>query len=227
MPKRSSESLPIVLVPGLNCSARLYAEQIPVLWPFGPVTIADHTRGDSMSSHRCRYPCRRAGAFYARRAFYGRLHSARNRAPGGRARSAARTPRYRIAARGAGADGKAHPVDGARQERSLRGSPRAAIPGLRSSPSPQRRTAENHCALDGRGDRTGSLFCASKLPSSAAKMRVPALLPLPVRRLSWSATAMSSHRRFCRRKSRPAFPARAWLSSPTADTCRRWSGRKR
>ena len=50
MPKRSSESLPIVLVPGLNCSARLYAEQIPVLWPFGPVTIADHTRGDSMTA---------------------------------------------------------------------------------------------------------------------------------------------------------------------------------
>jgi pimeloyl-ACP methyl ester carboxylesterase len=48
MPKRSSESLPIVLVPGLNCSARLYAEQIPALWPFGPVTIADHTRSDSM-----------------------------------------------------------------------------------------------------------------------------------------------------------------------------------
>lgn len=50
MPKRSSESLPIVLVPGLNCSARLYAEQIPALWTFGPVTVADHTRDDSMSA---------------------------------------------------------------------------------------------------------------------------------------------------------------------------------
>ena len=38
-------SLPIILVPGLNCSPRLYAEQIPALWQFGPVTIADH-RGD-------------------------------------------------------------------------------------------------------------------------------------------------------------------------------------
>ena len=38
-------SLPIVLVPGLNCSPRLYAEQIPALWQSGPVTIADH-RGD-------------------------------------------------------------------------------------------------------------------------------------------------------------------------------------
>jgi pimeloyl-ACP methyl ester carboxylesterase len=42
------ESLPIVLVPGLNCSARLYADQIPALWRFGPVFVADHTRDDSI-----------------------------------------------------------------------------------------------------------------------------------------------------------------------------------
>jgi pimeloyl-ACP methyl ester carboxylesterase len=50
MPKASFESLPIVLVPGLNCSARLYADQIPALWPFGPVMVADHTRDDSMTA---------------------------------------------------------------------------------------------------------------------------------------------------------------------------------
>jgi pimeloyl-ACP methyl ester carboxylesterase len=44
------EPLPSVLVPGLNCSARLYADQIPVLWRFGPVTVADHTRDDSMDA---------------------------------------------------------------------------------------------------------------------------------------------------------------------------------
>ena len=43
-------SLPILLVPGLNCSARLYAEQIPHLWRSGPVTIADHTRGESVGA---------------------------------------------------------------------------------------------------------------------------------------------------------------------------------
>jgi pimeloyl-ACP methyl ester carboxylesterase len=46
--KRLSESLPIVLVPGLNCSARLYSEQISALWPFGPVSVADHRRDDSL-----------------------------------------------------------------------------------------------------------------------------------------------------------------------------------
>ena len=44
------EPTPIVLVPGLNCSARLYAEQIPPLWRFGPVQVADHTRDDSMEA---------------------------------------------------------------------------------------------------------------------------------------------------------------------------------
>ena len=43
-------ALPIVLVPGLLCTARLYAEQIPTLWRLGPVTVADHTRDDSMAA---------------------------------------------------------------------------------------------------------------------------------------------------------------------------------
>src|SRR5215475_1373750 len=45
-----AETLPVVLIPGLNCSARLYAEQIPLLWRFGPVQVADHTRDDSMDA---------------------------------------------------------------------------------------------------------------------------------------------------------------------------------
>ncbi|HLH69166.1 MAG TPA: alpha/beta fold hydrolase [Candidatus Dormibacteraeota bacterium] len=39
-----SEPQATVLIPGLLCSARLYAEQIPALWRFGPVAVADHTR---------------------------------------------------------------------------------------------------------------------------------------------------------------------------------------
>src|SRR4051794_32268588 len=45
-----AESLPILLVPGLNCSPRLYAGQMPALWRFGPVTVADHTRDDTMAA---------------------------------------------------------------------------------------------------------------------------------------------------------------------------------
>jgi len=44
------EPIPIVMVPGLMCSARLYTEQIPILWQFGPVLVADHRRDDSMEA---------------------------------------------------------------------------------------------------------------------------------------------------------------------------------
>src|SRR6266446_1377598 len=44
------ESLPIVLVPGLNCSPRLYGPQIPEFWLFGPVSIANHTRDETMGA---------------------------------------------------------------------------------------------------------------------------------------------------------------------------------
>ncbi len=39
-----AQSLPLLLVPGLTCTARLYGPQIAALWPFGPVTVADHRR---------------------------------------------------------------------------------------------------------------------------------------------------------------------------------------
>ena len=50
MPDPLPDPLPIVLIPGLTCSARLYGDQIPALWRFGPVTVADHTRDDSMAA---------------------------------------------------------------------------------------------------------------------------------------------------------------------------------
>ena len=45
-----SASLPVVMIPGLLGSPRLYAGQIPHLWRFGPVTIADHTREETMAA---------------------------------------------------------------------------------------------------------------------------------------------------------------------------------
>jgi pimeloyl-ACP methyl ester carboxylesterase len=46
----SSEPLPIVLIPGLLCTPRLYADQLPELWRIGPVTLAIHNRDDSLSA---------------------------------------------------------------------------------------------------------------------------------------------------------------------------------
>jgi pimeloyl-ACP methyl ester carboxylesterase len=42
-------SMPILLVPGLVSSPRIYASVVPDLWRFGPVTVANHIRDDNMA----------------------------------------------------------------------------------------------------------------------------------------------------------------------------------
>jgi pimeloyl-ACP methyl ester carboxylesterase len=41
---------PFLLIPGLNCDARVYAGVANALWPHGPVTIANHREQDSMAA---------------------------------------------------------------------------------------------------------------------------------------------------------------------------------
>ena len=43
-------SLPVVLVPGLACSPRIYEPQIPSLWRQGAVFVANHARGGDMAA---------------------------------------------------------------------------------------------------------------------------------------------------------------------------------
>jgi pimeloyl-ACP methyl ester carboxylesterase len=47
-------ALPLVLVPGLTCSARLFAPQIAALWPLGPVMVADHRRDSDIADTAAR-----------------------------------------------------------------------------------------------------------------------------------------------------------------------------
>src|SRR6195256_4450070 len=42
--------MPILLVPGLGGSPRIYAPVAPALWRFGPVTVANHIRDDNMGA---------------------------------------------------------------------------------------------------------------------------------------------------------------------------------
>jgi len=42
--------LPILLIPGLATSARLYAPQLPALWTRGPVTIADPVHDETLAA---------------------------------------------------------------------------------------------------------------------------------------------------------------------------------
>ena len=41
---------PTVLIPGLLCTPRLYAEQLPALWQFGPVVVANHQHDDDLAA---------------------------------------------------------------------------------------------------------------------------------------------------------------------------------
>ncbi|WP_420132037.1 alpha/beta fold hydrolase [Rhodopseudomonas sp.] len=43
-------SLPIVLIPGLCSSPRIYAPVLPALWSFGPPMVANHIRDESMAA---------------------------------------------------------------------------------------------------------------------------------------------------------------------------------
>ena len=42
--------MPILLIPGLGGSPRIYAPVIPALWQFGAVTVANHIRDDNMGA---------------------------------------------------------------------------------------------------------------------------------------------------------------------------------
>src|SRR6202171_3178489 len=44
------DMMPILLIPGLVSSPRIFAPVIPALWRFGPVTVANHVRDDNMGA---------------------------------------------------------------------------------------------------------------------------------------------------------------------------------
>jgi len=43
-------NIPFLLVPGLNCTAEIFGQLVPAIWPHGPVTIANHLVGDSIAA---------------------------------------------------------------------------------------------------------------------------------------------------------------------------------
>src|SRR5438309_4681666 len=44
------DAMPILLVPGLAGSPRIYAPVVPALWRYGPVSVANHIRDDHMGA---------------------------------------------------------------------------------------------------------------------------------------------------------------------------------
>jgi pimeloyl-ACP methyl ester carboxylesterase len=41
---------PFLLIPGLLCTSELYTPQLPFLWRYGPVMVANHTQADSVQA---------------------------------------------------------------------------------------------------------------------------------------------------------------------------------
>ena len=40
---------PFVLIPGLNSTFDVFRHLVPALWPYGPVTVANHTEGEGIA----------------------------------------------------------------------------------------------------------------------------------------------------------------------------------
>ncbi len=47
---RMDDTMPILLIPGVVCSPRIFAPVVPALWRFGPVAVANHIRDDNMGA---------------------------------------------------------------------------------------------------------------------------------------------------------------------------------
>ena len=131
-------TMPILLVPGLVSSPRIFAPVVPALWRFGPVTVANHIRDDNMGAIARTNPGRGAAALCARRAFDGRLHRLRDHAPGAGSGGKTGADQHPGAARYAGGHRTPPRHDGPRQKRRLSRRARRAVSRLRASVAARR-----------------------------------------------------------------------------------------
>jgi pimeloyl-ACP methyl ester carboxylesterase len=164
-----AEPLPIVLIPGLNCSARLYAEQITALWRFGPVEIADHTRDSSMDAIAARILADAPPRFaLAGLSMGGYLALTVMRQAPERVQKLALLDDLG-AAGNAGAKRATQAPDRARRKRPIRRSSGAAISVFCPSQPPRRRGVARARAPHGRGDRSAGLLASAAGDHDAAR----------------------------------------------------------
>ena len=226
MPAESADSLPVVLVPGLNCSARLYAEQIPALWRFGPVTVADHTRDASIAAIAGRILATAPPRFALAGLSLG----------GYIAFEIMRQAPQRVA--------KLALLDTSARPDTAELTARRQAPMTKARAGKLIEVADELFVFFVHPDRHGDVALRDVVRAMAEETGVEAYLrqqqaiiarpdsrptlvgdPLPdpgARRRAGQA----ERRRNSRAKSPPESPARGSSSSPTAVTCRRWSVRR-
>jgi len=153
-----ASSVPVLLVPGLLCSARLYAPQIPALWPFGQVAVADHRRDTDMAAIAARIledaPPRFALAGLSMGGYiaFAMLRLAPSASSGWRCSTPRRVRTRRSRPPGARRRSKWRKPAGSVRFRSV-------DPALPASQSPARPTTDGDRAANGARDGAGC-FCA-------------------------------------------------------------------
>src|SRR6266404_2631690 len=149
-----SKPLPVVLIPGLNCSARLYAEQIPPLWRFGPVQVADHTRANSMDVIAAQILAAAPRRFaLAGLSMGGYLALTIVRLAPERVQKLALLDSSARLETG-GAERAPQAADRARRKRPIRRGDGTAVSMVRASQPTERRGVASACAPHGGGDRS-------------------------------------------------------------------------
>ena len=124
---------PFLLIPGLNCDARVYGPASTVLWPLGPVMIANPLEGEGIAAIAQRDSGRCAAALCAGRLFVRRVPGLRNPAAGARAGDETGADRYLGAARHCRGDRDSAAADRTGAGRQVRHGDRAVVSGLGAS----------------------------------------------------------------------------------------------
>ena len=216
------QSLPLVLVPGLTCTARLYGPQVAALWPFGP---GDGRRSPARRRHRRDRQAnsrQRAAALCARRPVVWAATSpsrCMRQAPERIAKLALldTSARPDTPEQTAGRKTQIAMAEGGRYGEIRR----PVDPALSECEASARRAAHSAGARHGRRKPGRRPSCASSRRSCRGRIRGRCWRRSAARRWCWSATATSRRRRNSTRKSPTAFPARSSRSCRIAGISRR------
>lgn len=221
----ATESLPAVLIPGLICTPRLYSDQLPALWSFGPVTVADHRRGDSIEAIARRILADAPPRFaLAGLSMGGYIALAIVRlAP-------ERVARLALLDTGARAD---TPEQTQRRNAQIAMAQNGELAAINEMLWPllvhkkrQNDTALRQVVTDMALASGVDAFVSQQRAIMGGRIRGPGLPRSPVRRLSSSATATSSRRPRSRRRWLASSRKAALSSLPTPAISRRWSSRR-
>jgi pimeloyl-ACP methyl ester carboxylesterase len=217
-------SLPLLLVPGLTCTARLYAPQVTALWPSAPLMIADHRKDHHIDAVARRILDNAPPRFsLAGLSMGGYIALAMMRlAP-------ERIARLALLDTSARADTPEQIAARQSQIAMTKAGRYGEIADL-SMPRYVHLDRQNDAAITGAvrqmSAETGPEAFIRQLKAIMSRPDSRPMLRTIVRRSSWSAMRTWRRHRTCRRRSPAASPARHWSWCRIVRICRRSSSRR-